>query len=1227
MAGLAGEAEAATRAVNELQRAIDGLHGKDVRVGVDVAGAGLGRAAAGAGGAAAAAQAARETASADREVVQASSEVAAAEAAAAAATKYLSDAYANAAVKAQLLAIAAKVSGDAAAAAAAKEMAAAAVVQAAAAADSQYAFKAQMAAVGARVHAAAADSVTAAVAREAAATDAVTAASVPLRAALDSTARAADNAGAAANRAWRPWWLFGQNWLTAIHWIVAGSAELAAVVIPALVALGAGALVAVQGAQNVQRHFTALYAATESTASAFHTTMGDVLGLGHALQTAQNAANPGVYEILGSVINDAKSKFADFAGTGLQVVHMLDEFSARITVDLKGALGGQLSAFLAGMVTDLQQLGQVLGNFGHALVNVFAAMPGLVHVLLALLDGVSKFVLFLSRAPTGLLTFAIAIEEVFRWGGLLLGLLVRLAGAIGFTTAFAAGTGFITKFGAALINLVGVGGQVIQWAGTMIGRFGAIDGAAASAGMAIEGFGADVQVAAAEMSAGFVAAIVAGVAALGFLTFKILTAKSATEKWIAASDKMVAAASGLNVLPTIYNQLALTTTRLSNAQQKLGTMTEYSNKANGNSIITGMKAQEAYFAQSKGTQDLANHLITLVHTADTVRSNINYLAGAFHLSAAGALALASAAGVNLQQGLLKGTMAGRIAVQMINNLKTGLGAMSAPMGVIGADMEAVGVQSQLAASKVQTVNQALDQLIATTTGGMSTLAQFESALHSMGNDTAATSVRINGSISSISRSAAAMGYTLQGMGPKAQQSWQQFAQAVQQGQQVLDTMRIGMAENVVSAGQYNTAIRTVAGSLLPFAAHSKTAVAIVSQLAQEAGFPATTSLKTLAQQLGVTGAKAKGELVRGVEAAIARMANLNQVARNLSATVATQLDSAMAGAIVKASGLDQAYLKWAYDVKNNASAATLAKDYNAITQAQNFVAATQIRATKVLNQNTTAMTKNATAAQVSATKTRELAPILAHTAQAVLQHAKAADQATTAQSAMSAKTSAANAVLRALGTQVGTATTGVKNLGKSADTTRGSLGTINNEIQKTATFAGNARGPLGTMSNEISNIGKVAGAAAGQVAALARAISGLQSKTVTLTVNTVHTGAGSGVGLIGGGAIPGGQAHAAMGTLSARAGPLLVGEHGPELLYARGGEQVVPAPQTAGIMAMASEAAAGSSTPVEMHVHSHAYLDGKEIFNSVRVESYKFSTRNSGSRTGLLIPGNQIGKA
>jgi len=186
----------------------------------------------------------------------------------------------------------------------------------------------------------------------------------------------------------------------------------------------------------------------------------------------------------------------------------------------------------------------------------------------------------------------------------------------------------------------------------------------------------------------------------------------------------------------------------------------------------------------------------------------------------------------------------------------------------------------------------------------------------------------------------------------------------------------------------------------------------------------------------------------------------------------------------------------------------------------------------------------------------------------------------------------------------------VKNLGKSADTTRGSLGTINNEIQKTATYASNTRGPLGTMSNEIANVGRNAAMAAGQVSALATAMSHLQNKTVTLTVNTVMT-----------------TTHRQHGGPVMAGMPYTVGEAGRELFVPDQSGIIIPAQQTSHILATASEAAAGSSTPVEMHVHSHAYLDGKEIFNSVRVEAYRFQTRNAGSRTGLLIPGNQIGKA
>jgi hypothetical protein len=1030
--------------------------------------------------------------------------------------------------------------------------------------------------------------------------------------AVRGVAAAASTAGAAAGRAWRPWWLLGNTWKTALHWIVAGAAEVLAVAVPALVALGSGALVAFQGAQNLQRHFTALYAATESTASAFHTTTGDVLGLGHALQTAQDKANPGVYELLGSVINDAKTRFADFAATGLDVVHMLDQFAARVTVDLKGTLGAQLHAFLGSMVQDLQQIGQVLGNFGHALINAFAAMPGLVRILLGTVDALSQFALWLSKAPAGLLTFGIAMEEVFRWGGLLLGVFARLAGAGALMNTFAAGGGFITRFGAAIKALVVQGGVAIMWVGQMVGKLSLLGPAAAEAGAAVETLGADIAIAGATMSTGLVVGIVAAAAALTFLIVKLASAKSATQQWVAASDQMVAKASDLNVLPTIYGQLAATATRLGSSINATNNAVAHQS-AVVTAAGTSWRTMNDSTHQAMGNnQVLASHLLSLVATANTVRGNINLLAGTFHTSAIGALALANAAGVNLQVGLTKGSVAAKTAVQQINNLKAGLGAMAAPAGVVGADMEAVGIQSQLAASKVGQVNQSLDQFVGTLTGGINGVAQFDAALHSMGHDTLSRSVSLTGAINSISRSAAHMGFTLQGMGVKAQQSWQQFGQAVNTGQQVLDTFRTGMAEGVVSAGQYNRAIMDVAGSLLPFAAHSKTATAIVSALAQQAGLPATHNFKTLATQLGITGRAAQNQLAAGMQAAIVKMSSMSLVARNLSATVSGQLDAAMAGAIVKASGLDQAYSKWATDVKSNSAPKTLAGDLRAIQTAQNFVNTAEAKGTTLLNNNAKAAGNLGSAVKGAAGemgnfsgKTRDVHAALND----VIARARGAGSAT---QGYGQQAHAAAGTSQGLASNARQATTSVHALGTAAGVTRGSLGTVNNEIRTTASVAGAARGPLGTMSNEISNVGSNAAGAAGEVRSLASAIASLQSKTITVTTNVVTVAS---------------TIHRQHGGPVAAGVPYTVGEAGRELFVPTVPGFILPSPVTKQILTPIASptAAAAGGGPAQAVIHNHVYLDGQELWHNQQQVTLRYNARNGNRGAGTVAPTAPIG--
>ena len=48
---------------------------------------------------------------------------------------------------------------------------------------------------------------------------------------------------------------------------------------------------------------------------------------------------------------------------------------------------------------------------------------------------------------------------------------------------------------------------------------------------------------------------------------------------------------------------------------------------------------------------------------------------------------------------------------------------------------------------------------------------------------------------------------------------------------------------------------------------------------------------------------------------------------------------------------------------------------------------------------------------------------------------------------------------------------------------------------------------------------------------------------------------------------------------------------------------------------------AGGAGGGAVEVHSHVYLDGEQIYESVQQEGLKYNTRNSGGRTGKYVPG------
>jgi hypothetical protein len=709
----------------------------------------------------------------------------------------------------------------------------------------------------------------------------------------------AATAGAAA--ATRIWGLS----LTAWHWIFMGVVDFLAVAIPAMIAFGAGALVAAQGALNTAHHMTALYNASEATANVMHKSVGDILGVGHALQTAQDAANPGVYAILGSAVNAAKTSFTSLSGTGLTVVRMLDEFAARVNVDLKGALGGQLNQLTKSAATDLQMLAQVFGNLGHALLSAGAAMPGVAELLLTILRNASGLISAIAQLPPWILTSVMALEEFTRWGGLAAAMLVKLLGASDMLAASGA-TNFVTRFGAALSILVSLGGNALMWAGQFIGRLAGMSAIAGTAGTAITRFGGMVAGAAGAMGPlGWAAAGIAA-AGIGFLIYKLVTAKTATEQWISSTNAAVAAASNMQVLNTIGQALAANSVKLAAAEHQVAA-TAASAASNHVALSRGVGTLvPVSLSASSAVSDLTAQQKTLIGTATTVTGNIGYLAAAFHTSATGALGLATAAGVDLKQSLTDGSTAAQIMLQQIKNLQTGLGAMGAQTGIIGADMAYMGIQSQLAATKVSQVNQAFDQWMSSVTGSMSAWSAFTTAMSSMGTAAAATSSSMSGAIGSVSSKGAAMTYTLNTALATSAQSWQQFIGAVTSAGSAIDILRTGMAEGAVGTGLFTSNVQAMVGQLIPFAQGNKAAATMIMNLATAAGGPATTSLKALASWAGVTGSAAAKQLAAGMQAATVAMGNTSAVAQNLSAVVNSQVDASLSAAILKTSGVTAA---------------------------------------------------------------------------------------------------------------------------------------------------------------------------------------------------------------------------------------------------------------------------------------------------------------------------------
>lgn len=735
---------------------------------------------------------------------------------------------------------------------------------------------------------------------------------------------AADRAAASAGNRWRLWGTGIRLTGAAIHWLIAGFAELMAVVIPATVAAGAWAAAWLQGTMNVARHLNAVYIATEAMANMGAKTAGQVLGLGNALQKAQDAANPNVYQALGGAINIVREHFSGLAETGRQVGLVFDRFVARLVYDMSaaGGAGGKLDHVLSAMIPDLVGLGRVFGNLGHALLNFASAMPGLAEVLLGIVAGITKLIEVASNLPAPLITAIFAFEEFNRWGGLLVNILGRMGIGMdalqGRMFSLARGRSVFMNLFNAIPRLVGAAGVAI---GTLVGRLAGIVPAAGNAGAAIVRFGAQAEESAAGLGFLQAAAVTFGAIALGFLIYKLATARTAAQRLGDAMQQTVEKASNFSILRDVGANLSILAQKTAQAtaeMRKNAAGAVYAGGVEGRLTNTVTQSQFAYQYAAKAVADYSAAQVQQIGDAAQTVKGAQQIASAYHISIPAAMALAQTAGVNLTHALKTQSGAWNALGLQVKDQVAGFQAMGQSGGVVGRDMLAVAIQSGLAASKVAQLNQAWDEFMANITGGTNALGGLETSLQNIGQVAARQSNNLDRSTKTMSLSTKQFANSLTHYTGTGAQAWQNFDQVIGSTMpQLADWLRTAGAEGAITSKKFNQAILDMSSQLIPFAKKSRTAQAELVAFAQSQGL----NIKTFPElEKAVKAAHGNvADLGKIVGATTVKMGNMGQVAQNLGNVMNSALSSAISTASLKAAGF--------YKATNNLT--TALQDYGA----------------------------------------------------------------------------------------------------------------------------------------------------------------------------------------------------------------------------------------------------------------------------------------------------------
>lgn len=739
----------------------------------------------------------------------------------------------------------------------------------------------------------------------------------------------------------------GSNFITSAsgaHLALESLVEFTAVWAPASLAVALFGAAAIPTVLQIGQQLKNMTVTSKATGQQFDTLKTSGAGLVSAIK-------PEVMQLFGEALLAASNNSGQLTKALSAVGTVLDNFGAEID---KALSSNAASKFLSSASGDVQGLGVAFTQVGRIIGTLLSAVPGYAAILLKLGDAALTGAADIVQASQPIIKAFLAIHGAVFY----LGLATTLVGTFGKSAVQAFGqvasggdkvteTGNkLSGFGAAIGNAAG---GLVQFGSKAKGYTSALGDIAkesgpAQAGSVLLGDALDlVPFGPAGIAAGLLGAAIGGV-----LYFALKNTTPAVTAFNNSMAKMIAASNVVNIQQNIAKAAEATTAEIAKlTAANTANAASYAAAAGAAQVDAG-QLHNLHQAQQEGAQAVAQQNTQLMAYANlnaTAAIRLNTL-GKSYGDTTSVMQLMTLAGVKQSDVANANAAAWQLDQIKIQATAQAYDLMGQQAGAVGNQLDTLTISTGTVTKAVQTLTQAEQGWLSLITGGDSAFTGFEqgmSTLKAAMDGGSASGVKLTTTSGKLKDGITLVGTALNGTSDSALAARQAFDSQVTSAGQLFGNLQLLAAAsgNTTSAQtQLTAAGKDLVAQLLPMAAGSKTATAEVSALAQLAGGPATTNLKTLQTWVGNT-KNAEGDLNSQTQSLTVSSLSLTDAAKNLAGALSGQVASAQATALLGTTKFQSAQntlidtMRTSKGALTDAATAASVNYYNALVQAGN----------------------------------------------------------------------------------------------------------------------------------------------------------------------------------------------------------------------------------------------------------------------------------------------------